>query len=152
MPIFRINDQFHHFSHVPKCGGTSVEIYLGQRRTRTLPQHVTAAGLELIIPRDWITASFATVHHLVRRAISTFYFWRDHLRPGIPLNAEVNTWCAEAIPANTGGLAGTRAAEAQALPAALAKPAQSRQPVTTRAPSFTVRPPHPSSNRFEVTP
>jgi hypothetical protein len=117
MPIFRINTDLHYFAHVPKCGGTAVETYLNrrfgkmafqepirpnvtqaQRWTRTMPQHVTAAELDLIIPRDWISSSFATVRHPVRRMISVFCFWRDHVRPCIPADADFNEWCAEAIP------------------------------------------------------
>ncbi len=117
MPVFRINDKLHYFAHVPKCGGTSVEAYLGQRFgkmalkeeirgdvphaarwTRTLPQHITTAELDRILPPDWIASSFATVRHPVRRMISIFLFWRDHSSCLIPLSADFNDWCAEAIP------------------------------------------------------
>jgi len=116
MPIFRINDQLHYFAHVPKCGGTSVEAYLVQRFgemalkepirkglpdsarwTKTLPQHITVAELDLIIPRGWIVSSFATVRHPLRRLISAFFFWRDAAQR-IPLGTDFNAWCAEALP------------------------------------------------------
>lgn len=116
MPIFRIGDKLHYFAHVPKCGGTSVEAYLDQRFgkmafqeplrrnmpeaeiwSRTMAQHIPMAALNRLVPPDWIASSFATARHPVRRMISIFFFWRDHV-PLIPLHTDFNDWCAEAIP------------------------------------------------------
>ena len=68
MPFFRLRQQLVYFAHVPKCAGSSVEVYLqrrfgalafrdqahykdaGTRWTRTSPQHVTVAALPRLSP------------------------------------------------------------------------------------------------------
>lgn len=93
MPIFRIGDRLHYFAHVPKCGGSSVERYLGDRFgklafvdtrylerpaplrwTRSSPQHVAVADLRRLVPEDWIASAFAVVRHPLHRLISAFAF------------------------------------------------------------------------------
>lgn len=115
MPIFRIGDKLHYYAHVPKCGGISVETYLTQRFGRLafddinrrdvppqqvwsvdVPNHIPLFALDRLIPADWFASSFATVRHPLRRAISTFFFWRDTMKQ-IPLSAEFNDWLQNAV-------------------------------------------------------
>ncbi|MEO0751089.1 MAG: sulfotransferase family 2 domain-containing protein [Pseudomonadota bacterium] len=112
MPLFRINSDLHYFAHVPKCAGASVEVYLRkrfgeiafqnsrylslpaeQRWTRSSPQHVDVAALELLIPRNWIASSFAVVRHPVARLRSAFDFQRVGEK-SIPEDTDINAWLA----------------------------------------------------------
>ncbi len=114
MPIFRINSQLHYFAHVPKCGGSAIEIYLGERFgplaldeperhlvadqqlwNRSATQHIPVFALDRLIPPDWFASSFATVRHPVRRLISAFFYARD-VEKLIPLTAEFNAWFKDA--------------------------------------------------------
>ncbi|MEL7012923.1 MAG: sulfotransferase family 2 domain-containing protein [Pseudomonadota bacterium] len=110
MPLFRINHELHYFAHVPKCAGASIEVYLRkrfgelaflngqffnvaehQRWTRSSPQHVDVASLNLLVPRKWIASSFAVVRHPVMRLRSAF----DYQRVGeksIPEDTDINAW------------------------------------------------------------
>lgn len=137
MPLFRINNDLHYFAHVPKCGGTSIEIYLAERFgpialrdlnrfklppnlrwSRTSPQHVPAETLPGLIPADWIASSFAVVRNPVRRAISSFYYARDKNRH-LPLAIEFNAWFQEAarwIPEDPFRLDGHFAAQTSFVP------------------------------------
>ncbi len=137
MPLFRINDQLHYFAHVPKCGGTSIEIYLAERFgpiglrdldrfklppnlrwSRTSPQHIPAETLRRMIPADWIASSFAVVRNPIRRAISSFYYARDKNRH-LPLSTEFNAWFLEAarwIPEDPFRLDGHFAAQTSFVP------------------------------------
>lgn len=110
MPLFRINHDLHYFAHVPKCAGASIEVYLGkrfgklallngqyfnvaehQRWTRSSPQHIDVASLNLLIPPKWIASSFAIVRHPMTRLRSAY----DYQRLGeksIPESMDINTW------------------------------------------------------------
>ena len=93
MPIFRTGDQLHYFAHVPKCAGTAVEAYLAarfgslaflnpdfmavaeaDRWSKSTPQHMPAAEFLRLIPRGWITSSFAVVRHPLTRLISAYRY------------------------------------------------------------------------------
>ncbi|MEL6647475.1 MAG: sulfotransferase family 2 domain-containing protein [Pseudomonadota bacterium] len=112
MPLFKINSDLHFFAHVPKCAGASVEVYLRkrfgeiafqnsrylslteeQRWTRSSPQHVDVASLELLIPRKWLASSFAVVRHPVSRLRSAFDFQRVGEK-SIPEDTDINDWLA----------------------------------------------------------
>lgn len=114
MPIFRINDQLHYFAHVPKCGGSAIEIYLAERFgplglnephrrrvpkdelwNRSASQHIPVFALERLIPRDWFTSSFAVVRNPVSRLISAFFYARDVARL-TPLSSDFNSWFKDA--------------------------------------------------------
>lgn len=95
MPFFRMRQQLVYFAHVPKCAGSSVEVYLqrrfgrlafrdqahyrdpGTRWTRTSPQHVTVADLERLIPPGYFKTRFTVLRHPVPRLVSMFKFQRD---------------------------------------------------------------------------
>lgn len=96
MPIIRISGRLIYFAHVPRSGGTSLELYMAarfgplalrvgdyldrppaERWTRTAPQHVSAADLARLFPADFFDDSFALVRHPVARLASVFRFQRD---------------------------------------------------------------------------
>jgi hypothetical protein len=56
MPLFRLNSEVHVFTHVPKCGDTSIEAYL-EERFGTLAllrnEHDFAAGHNRSRARRW---------------------------------------------------------------------------------------------------
>ena len=97
MPILRIEEKLVYFAHVPKCAGTSVEEYaikrfgpiaLQDRRffdlspvtrwSRTSPQHIDAASLERLFPREFFVDGFTIVRHPVHRLISAFRHAQRH--------------------------------------------------------------------------
>lgn len=110
MPFYRIDDNLHYLSHVPKCAGASVEAYLKirfgpiafansryfknpreQRWTKSSPQHVDFEALKLLIPPQWIASSFGVVRHPVARLRSAF----DYQLLGettVPEGTDINTW------------------------------------------------------------
>lgn len=96
MPIFRVGEKLHYYAHVPKCGGSSVEGYLKDRFgslaflntqflsvpethrwSKSSPQHLPLADFHRLVPKDWISSSFAVVRHPLRRLISAYHFQRD---------------------------------------------------------------------------
>lgn len=106
MPFFRMAQKLVYFAHVPKCAGSSVEVYLqrrfgrlafrdmahyrdpGTRWTRTSPQHVTVDDLERLIPPKYFFARSTVVRHPVPRLVSMFKFqrdWEERIDPGTGL-------------------------------------------------------------------
>lgn len=95
MPLFRTKGRNIYFAHVPRCGGTSIEEYLGatfgalslvdplfrrRRRTRwnkTSPQHILVDQLNVLFSPGFFDESFAVVRHPVDRLCSAFHFQRD---------------------------------------------------------------------------
>jgi hypothetical protein len=95
MPFFRLRQTLVYFAHVPKCAGSSLEVYLqrrfgrlafrdqahyrdpGTRWTRTSPQHVTVADLDRLIPARFFGERFTMLRHPVPRLVSVFRFQRD---------------------------------------------------------------------------
>lgn len=111
MPLFRIDTQLHYFAHVPKCGGTSVELYLEERFgelgfrdrgfldraeadrwSQSSPQHTPAEVFRSLIPERWVSSSFAVVRHPVRRLVSAFTYARD-VRKTLPAGTLLDDWC-----------------------------------------------------------
>lgn len=98
MPIFKVAGKLCYFAHVPKCAGTSIEDYLGERfgqlafldrkynankagqfRTAS-PQHILASDLAVFFPMGFLDQSFAVVRHPVDRIVSAFHYHRDRER------------------------------------------------------------------------
>jgi hypothetical protein len=115
MPVFRVGSELHYFAHVPKCGGSSVELYLQrrfgtlafvdyapmdraakQRRwTRTSPQHVAWSEFARLMPADWIAGAFGVVRHPEARLVSAYHRITDTIsdeaeRP--PLDIWFQAW------------------------------------------------------------
>lgn len=93
MPVFKVGEKLCYFSHVPKCGGSSVEAYLNARFgpigfldnaflrrdqtvrwSRTSPQHIDWASLQHFFPEAMFDAVFAVVRHPVNRIVSAYHF------------------------------------------------------------------------------
>jgi len=93
MPLYRHNNKLLYFAHIPKCGGKSVEEYLGLRFgpagflnsrarlmrkgdewTKTSPGHVLWDDFDLLVPTDWLDLVFAMVRHPVSRIVSAYNF------------------------------------------------------------------------------
>lgn len=94
MAIFRFRDRVIFFAHVPKCGGTSVEVYLraiGQgalgfvddtylatpaekRWNVSSPQHIDGESLARLFPPDFFDEFLAVVRDPIRRFRSAFTF------------------------------------------------------------------------------
>ena len=90
MPIFRAGARIYYFAHVPKCGGTSVELALqeagfplsfrdtrwrGKRDDgwyRTSPQHIPLRHLTDLFDPGLFDHSFAIVRNPVDRFLSAF--------------------------------------------------------------------------------
>lgn len=110
MPLCRAGSKLIYFTHVPKCGGTSVERYLiarfgalgfhdpafGSRDTAevwtmTPPQHMPGPVQALLLPETLFDAHFATVRHPAHRLISMFLFMRD-IEDKLPPDFTFSEW------------------------------------------------------------
>ena len=110
MPIFRANGKLIYFAHVPKCGGTAVEVYLKDRFgplafmdqtyfglsqdakwNATSPQHIDQHSLKRLCPSAFFDVVFAVVRHPVERLVSEFHFLRDKLL-SIPQTTTFTHW------------------------------------------------------------
>ena len=99
MPIFRYKSKLCFFSHIPKCGGSSVEKYayesglqLGlldysfySRDTKlkwniTSPQHIDGASAGNLFPFDFFDNYFAVVRHPLKRLESAFIYQKFFAR------------------------------------------------------------------------
>lgn len=93
MPILRKNSKLCHFAHIPKCGGSSIELYcmkIGakiafwdnhyvshpapQKWNISSPQHVDGYSLARLVPPDFLDFGFAVVRDPVKRLTSAFKF------------------------------------------------------------------------------
>lgn len=93
MPIVRAGPLLVYFAHVPKCGGSAIEAYLGarfgalamldsrhhyteseRRWSRTSPQHISLAVRDKMFPAGFFDHSFAVVRHPVDRLVSAYHF------------------------------------------------------------------------------
>lgn len=110
MPIFKTAGKLIFYAHVPKCGGSAVEAYLGDRFgsvafqnisylslpeaarwSRTSPQHIDVASLDLLFPPDFFDFSFSIVRHPISRMVSAFHFQQDVER-SIPKGTGFSEW------------------------------------------------------------
>jgi len=97
MPFCKTDAGLLYFAHVPKCAGTSVEIYLeqrfgalafadreylsvppDQRWPRSSPQHISVTSLTRLIPASFFDHVFTVVRHPVNRVISVFQFQQEN--------------------------------------------------------------------------
>jgi hypothetical protein len=109
MPLFVHDGKLHAFMHIPKAAGASVESWLRlrfgrlaflderfqnvnryHRWTRTSPQHVTAADLDRIVPRDMIASSFAVTRHPFTRLVSAYQF--SVIQGILPARVPLEAW------------------------------------------------------------
>lgn len=117
MPLFKIGDGLHYYAHVPKCGGSSIGIYLEDRFgalafripnfhetpephrwSRSSAQHVDWATLTTLIPEEWIVSAFAVVRHPVSRLVSSYLFQRDVeklIDPSVSIDDWFRKWVEE---------------------------------------------------------
>ncbi len=112
MPILRIEGKLIYFAHVPKCAGTAIERYLGdrfgalafldrgyfnqplrRRWNKTSPQHILVEALDRLFPPSFFDQSFAVVRHPVDRMISMFRYQRDVERT-LERDAGFSAWLA----------------------------------------------------------
>lgn len=110
MPIFKAGQKLIYYAHVPKCGGSAVEHYLAdrfgsvafqniaymslaehRRWSKTSPQHIDVASLELLFPKDFFDASFAIVRNPVDRLVSAYHFQID-VEKRIPATTSFPEW------------------------------------------------------------
>jgi hypothetical protein len=106
MPIFKRNDQTVFFSHVPKTGGSSIELLLiqngfkmsfvggcnpcsKQHRHKNDPELIST--IKLTVP-DY---KFTVIRHPVERALSEFFFQSS--RPPIATSADFYLWAKKTI-------------------------------------------------------
>ena len=113
MPFFRARGKLIHFAHVPKCGGSAVTDYLGDRFgdvafldnryairpepsrwTRSSPQHVDALTFDRYVPLGMFDAAFAVVRHPVPRLVSVYHFHAEVER-SLPPGLGFSRWLEE---------------------------------------------------------
>ncbi|MBN2809513.1 MAG: sulfotransferase family 2 domain-containing protein [Deltaproteobacteria bacterium] len=120
MPIIRVRDKIIYFSHIPKCGGMSIELYL-QKITRgglafvdndfssygsqkpwnlSSPQHIDGASLARLFKPDFFDAYFAVTRDPVSRFVSAFKFqkfFERKIKPEITVNDFISSLDIQAI-------------------------------------------------------
>ena len=91
MPIFRYKSKIGYFSHIPKCGGSSIEDYaydngmelglidrvyrsrdINTKWNMTSPQHVDGASVAKMFSPSFFEIYFAVVRHPIKRLESAF--------------------------------------------------------------------------------
>lgn len=99
MPILRSQNKIVLYSHIPKCGGTSIERYcysIGlkvafldgnffvksstKRWSINSPQHIDGESLKRLFPEDFFDACFTVVRHPIPRLKSAFLYQKYRAR------------------------------------------------------------------------
>lgn len=108
MPVIKFNKRLIYFSHIPKCGGTSIESYLSQitqsklsfvdsnfhrqsiegRWNISSPQHIPGVIVQRLFPIDFFDIFFTVVRNPLKRFYSAFEFnkRKSLLDPNIDIN------------------------------------------------------------------
>jgi hypothetical protein len=108
MSIFRINSKLYYFSHIPKCGGSSVEDYVknvtGKRGSfidrgyyknkikvfkNSSPQHILGVEVANLFEPDFFDGYFAVVRCPYERFKSAFIF-QKYIEKNIPNELSMN--------------------------------------------------------------
>jgi len=107
MPIIKVNGVLLYFSHIPKCGGSSVENFLAQfsdsivfldrnffthKKTwnTSSPQHIDGLSLNrLFKDKNFFDYYFAIVRDPISRFKSAFMF-QKHIEKKIPKDISIN--------------------------------------------------------------
>jgi len=93
MPVVRLQSKVCHFAHIPKCGGSSVEMYLHKIGAsvgfldnhfqssmasklwhKSSPQHIDGKSMLRLFPKSFFDFSFAVVRNPFTRFVSAFKF------------------------------------------------------------------------------
>lgn len=91
MPIFKINNKLILFTHIPKCGGTSIETYFleigakisfydnkiygipeEKRWNKSSPQHIDGASFQRLFSNDFFDHKFIICRHPLSRLKNAF--------------------------------------------------------------------------------
>ncbi|MCF2906667.1 sulfotransferase family protein [Octadecabacter sp. CECT 8868] len=115
MPLFQAAGTMHHYVHVPKCAGQSVEDYLvarfgplaflnnrfgktpqAERWTKSSPQHAEAAAMVGLFPEGWIESRFAVVRNPLTRFASSYNYYLANLKR-IPRLMGPEEWFSEYV-------------------------------------------------------
>lgn len=112
MPIARLNNKNIYFSHIPKCGGTSVEEFLKTITGADLsfldrnfnintmawntssPQHITGKDLEKLFSITFFDAFFTVTRHPFDRLHSAFIFQKYFVKSIAP-ETDINHFVAK---------------------------------------------------------
>lgn len=113
MPIVRFNGKIVYFSHIPKCGGTSVENFLkiltgtdisfldrgfyknGDRRwSNSSPQHITGNDISKLFPLSFFDDFFTISRHPLERFCSAFTF-QKFITKKINQSVDINEFIAK---------------------------------------------------------
>ncbi len=108
MPIVRFKNKIVYFSHIPKCGGTSVEHFLKVITAESLsfldrnfykdkslpwsissPQHITGRDVSKLFPMTFFDHFFTVTRHPFDRFCSAFTF-QKHLGKRISHETDIN--------------------------------------------------------------
>ena len=108
MPIIKHNGQLIYFSHIPKCGGSTIENYLFQitksnlsfvdtsfhrqpnqeRWNNSSPQHILGSFVQRLFPIYYFNIFFSIVRNPINRFYSAFEFnkRKSLIDPSIDIN------------------------------------------------------------------
>ena len=117
MPIIKSSNKVVYFSHIPRCGGSSVEDYLQSLalvgvafldRTFDLryssransPQHIYGQDLARLFPMDFFDDYFTVVRYPISRFQSAFYFnqtTQKTIDSNIGINEFISDLCVDSV-------------------------------------------------------
>lgn len=108
MPIIRFKEKIVYFSHIPKCGGTSIENFLEKisgnkpsflnrkfyddgKTTWSIssPQHILGNDIYKLFPMTFFDEFFTVTRHPIDRFCSAFAFHK-HIVKRIPIEMDIN--------------------------------------------------------------